>query len=44
MGGAGKRVGTRALVLKKYPYKIVYRVTAKSVTVVAVYHQSLKIA
>jgi toxin ParE1/3/4 len=40
LGATGKRAGTRALV----SYKIVYRVTAQSVIVVAVYHQSLKIA
>lgn len=44
IGTAGKRAGTRALVLKKYPYKIVYKVTAHSVIVAAVYHQSLQIA
>jgi toxin ParE1/3/4 len=44
IGKTGKRAGTRELVLKKYPYKIVYKITAKSVIVAAVYHQSLKIA
>lgn len=44
IGKKGQRAGTRVLVVKKYPYKIVYRVTAQSVIVVAVYHQSLRIA
>jgi addiction module RelE/StbE family toxin len=40
IGHIGKRKGTRELVLRKYPYTIVYRVTSKKVGIVAVVHQA----
>ena len=42
LGHAGQRAGTRELVLPKYPYTIVYRLTANKVRIVAVTHQSRK--
>lgn len=42
-GHEGKRAGTRELVLPKYPYTILYRLTAGKVRIVAVLHQALKI-
>jgi plasmid stabilization system protein ParE len=38
----GRRLGTRELVLSKYPYTIVYRLTVKKVIIAAVIHQSRK--
>ncbi len=40
LGHAGRRSGTRELVLSKYPYTIVYRLTQKKVIIAAVIHQS----
>ncbi len=40
IGHVGKRKGTRELVLQKYPYTIVYRLTPKKIGIVAVLHQS----
>jgi toxin ParE1/3/4 len=40
IGHTGKRKGTRELVLRKYPYTIIYRVTAKKIGIVAVLHQA----
>ncbi|OGB26380.1 MAG: hypothetical protein A3I66_05925 [Burkholderiales bacterium RIFCSPLOWO2_02_FULL_57_36] len=42
MGHAGERVGTRELVLSKYPYTLIYRLTPKKIGIVAVTHQSRK--
>jgi toxin ParE1/3/4 len=42
LGHVGQRAGTRELVLPKYPYIIVYRLTAKKIGIVAVTHQSRK--
>lgn len=42
LGHPGQRAGTRELVLSKYPYTIVYRLTADRVRVIAVTHQSRK--
>jgi plasmid stabilization system protein ParE len=39
IGHEGKRPGTRELVLQKYPYTIIYRLTADKVRIVAVVHQ-----
>lgn len=38
------RAGTRKLVLSKYPYSIIYKLTASQIIVLAVAHHSLKIA
>lgn len=40
LGHAGQRAGIRELVLSKYPYTIIYRLTLKMVHIVAVVHQS----
>jgi toxin ParE1/3/4 len=40
LGHVGRRLGTRELVLPKYPYTIVYRLTVKKVIIAAVIHQS----
>lgn len=42
LGHIGRRPGTRELVLSKYPYTIVYRLTMKKVIIAAVIHQSRK--
>lgn len=42
LGKPWKREGTRKLVAAKYPYLIIYRVTAKAVIILAVAHQSRK--
>ena len=42
IGHEGKRAGTRELVITKYPYTIIYRLTADKVRIVAVTHQSRK--
>ena len=42
LGHVGRRLGTRELVLSKYPYTIVYRLTMKKVIIAAVIHQSRK--
>ncbi|MDO8754651.1 MAG: type II toxin-antitoxin system RelE/ParE family toxin [Anaerolineales bacterium] len=42
MGNPWRRAGTRKLVLKKYPYTIIYRLTTVAVFVLAVAHQSRK--
>jgi plasmid stabilization system protein ParE len=42
LGHIGRRLGTRELVLSKYPYTIVYRLTMKKVIIAAVIHQSRK--
>ena len=39
LGRPGRRKGTRELVLTRYPYLLVYRVTAKSVSIATVVHQ-----
>lgn len=38
LGHEGKRTGTRELVLPKYHYSIIYRLTADKVRIVAVIH------
>lgn len=40
LGHEGKRTGTRELVMPKYPYTIIYRLTADKVRIVAVVHQA----
>jgi addiction module RelE/StbE family toxin len=40
MGKTGEIAGTRELVISKYPYTIIYRLTADKVRVIAVLHQS----
>lgn len=40
MGHAGRRAGTRELVITRYPYVIIYRLTAKKIFVAAILHQS----
>lgn len=42
LGHPGQRAGTRELVLSRYPYTIVYRLSADRVRVIAVTHQSKK--
>lgn len=42
LGHPGQRAGTRELVLSKYPYTIVYRLTSDKVRIVAVLHHSRK--
>ena len=42
MGHAGQRLGTRELVLSKYPYTLIYRITPKNIGIVAVMHQRQK--
>ena len=42
LGHAGQRAETRELVLSKYPYTLVYRLTANKVRIVAMIHQSRK--
>lgn len=39
-GRAGDRDGTRELVITKYPYTLIYKLTADKVRIVAVIHQS----
>lgn len=40
LGHEGKRTGTRELVLPKYPYTLIYKLTADKIRIVAVIHQS----
>ena len=40
LGHTGRRTGTRELVLTRYPYTIIYRLTPKKIAIVAVLHQS----
>ncbi|MDD5395635.1 MAG: type II toxin-antitoxin system RelE/ParE family toxin [Thiothrix sp.] len=40
LGHTGRRTGTRELVLTRYPYTIIYRLTQKKIAIVAVLHQS----
>ncbi|MEQ1533440.1 MAG: type II toxin-antitoxin system RelE/ParE family toxin [Sideroxydans sp.] len=40
IGKSGEIDGTRELVLSKYPYTIIYRLTSSKVRIVAVLHQS----
>lgn len=40
IGHEGKRAGTRELVITKYPYTIIYRLTSEKIRIVAVVHQS----
>lgn len=42
MGKPWLRAGTRKLVLTKFPYSIIYKLTATKVIVLAVAHQSRK--
>lgn len=42
MGRTGRKVGTRELIIPKYPYLMVYRLTAAKIIVIAVAHQSKK--
>jgi plasmid stabilization system protein ParE len=42
LGHSGLRSGTRELVLKRYPYTLIYRLTVKKIGIVAVMHQSRK--
>ncbi len=40
IGHEGRRAGTREIVVTKYPYTLIYRLTAKKIGVLAVVHQS----
>jgi plasmid stabilization system protein ParE len=40
LGHVGRRAGTRELAITRYPYLIVYRLSAKKVHILAVAHQS----
>lgn len=42
LGHVGQRAGTRELVINRYPYLIIYRLSAKKVHILAVVHQSRK--
>lgn len=42
LGRVGRRQGMRELVLAKYPYTLIYRLTPTKVLVIAVLHQSRK--
>jgi toxin ParE1/3/4 len=42
LGHTGRRSGTRELVLPKYPFTIIYRLTSTKVIIVAVIHQARK--
>lgn len=42
IGHSGRRANTRELVLTKYPYTLIYRVTASKVIIAAVLHQRQK--
>ncbi len=42
IGHPGRRPGTRELVLNRYPYTLIYRLTAQRIGIVAVLHQSKK--
>jgi len=42
MGHSGRRAGTRELVLSKYPYILIYRLTSVKVAIIAVLHQRQK--
>lgn len=39
LGRPGRRKGTRELILTRYPYLVVYRVTARKVSIITVSHQ-----
>lgn len=40
LGHPGRRVGTRELVLARYPYTLIYRLTPRKIGIVAVLNQS----
>lgn len=40
MGKTGEIAGTRELVISKYPYTLIYRLSADKVRIIAVLHQS----
>jgi plasmid stabilization system protein ParE len=42
IGHSGRRANTRELVLKNYPYTVIYRVTATKIIIAAVLHQRQK--
>ncbi len=42
LGHVGQRPGTRELVMVKYHYSLIYRLTPKKIGIVAVVHQSRK--
>lgn len=42
MGQPGRRANTRELVLPKYPYTVIYRVTVSKIIIAAVLHQRQK--
>jgi addiction module RelE/StbE family toxin len=42
VGHAGKREGTRELVLTKYPYTLIYKLSATRIVIVAVVHKRQK--
>lgn len=42
LGHVGRRAGTRELVVTRYPYLIVYRLSPKKAHILAVVHQSRK--
>ena len=42
LGHPGRRAGTRELVLTRYPYTLIYRLTQRKIGIVAVMHQSRK--
>jgi toxin ParE1/3/4 len=42
LGHSGKREGTRELVLARYPYTLIYKLSAARIVIVAVVHQRQK--
>lgn len=42
LGHVGRRAGTREMVITRFPYLIVYRLSLKHVRILAVVHQSRK--
>lgn len=42
LGHPGRRAGSRELVLKRYPYTLIYRITASKIGIIAVIHQARK--
>lgn len=38
----GKKQGTREYVMRRFPYTLIYRVTASKVTIVRVLHQAMR--
>lgn len=42
IGRPGKKIGTRELILNKYPYVLAYRVRNEALEILAIIHQSRK--